>query len=235
MFESGIEVMSEIEQAPAHEAESDFQTARRAMVNSQLRPNDVNDPVIIGAMAVTPRENFVSEERRAAAYIDRAVPLDDGRVLNPPLATGLMLTRANIVSSDKVLIIGAGTGYIAALLAPIVESVVALEESDALYGLLAENMDAADNVITVHGPLEKGCPKSAPYSLIIIDGAVEIIPELLARQLSNEGRLLCGLHEEGVTRMAIGRKVGDAISLTDFADSEIAPLPAFARPAKYVF
>ena len=227
--------MTENEQAAATQAKSDYRTARRAMVNSQLRPNDVNDPVVIGAMAVTPRENFVSEERRAAAYIDRAVPLADGRVLNPPLATGLMLTRANVVSSDKVLIIGAGTGYIAALLAPIVESVVALEESDALYSQLAENMGAVDNVTAVHGPLEKGCPKSAPYSLIIIDGAVETIPELLARQLSNDGRLLCGQHEDGVTRMAIGRKAGDAISLADFADSEIAPLPAFARPAEYVF
>ncbi|WOE75588.1 protein-L-isoaspartate O-methyltransferase family protein [Alterisphingorhabdus coralli] len=235
MFESGTEVMTEIEQAPANVADTEFQTARRAMVNSQLRPNDVNDPVIIGAMAVTPREHFVSEERQASAYIDRAVPLADDRVLNPPLATGRMLTHANIVSSDTVLIIGAGTGYIAALLAPIVESVVALEESDTLFAQLSENVGAIDNVSVQRGPLEKGCPKSAPYSLIVIDGAVETIPAPLARQLSDDGRLLCGQNEAGVTRLAIGRKVGDSISLAHFADNEIAPLSAFARPAEYVF
>ncbi|MEO1046630.1 MAG: protein-L-isoaspartate O-methyltransferase [Pseudomonadota bacterium] len=228
--------MTEVNEAAPHAA-TDFHDARRAMVDSQLRPNDVNDPVVIGVMAVTPRENFVAEERRTAAYIDRAIPLGDGRVLNPPLASGLMLTRANIQSSDNVLIVGANTGYMAALLAPIVNSVVALENDDTLFAMLTGNIGTTDssNVTTVQGPLDKGYPKAGPYSLIIIDGAVETIPVPLARQLKDDGRLLCGLAEDGVTRLAIGRKVKDNISLADFADADIAPLGAFARPAEYVF
>lgn len=226
--------MTEVEEA-APQAEWDFQAARRAMVESQLRPNNVYDPVVIGAMAITPREGFVSEARRASAYIDRAIPLGNGREFNPPLVTGLMLTRANVLSSDDVLIVAAGTGYIAALLAPIVASVVALEDDHTLFAALDRNMAASGNVTTVHGPLDKGCPKAAPYSLIIIDGAVEMIPAPLIRQLKDDGRLLCGLQDGGVTRLAVGRKVGDEITLSDFADSDIAPLSAFARPAEYIF
>lgn len=213
----------------------DFKTARRAMVDSQLRPSDVSDPVIIGAMAVTPRENFISPERRASAYIDRAIPLTANRVLNPPLSTGLLLTRANILSSDNVLIIGAATGYIAALLASTVKAVVALEEDDALFAMLEQNIAGIGNITGVHGPLDKGFPKAAPYSLIIIDGAVETIPEPLTRQLADDGRLVCGVYENGVTRLAIGRKGQGEINLTDFTDGDIALLTMFARPAEYVF
>lgn len=213
----------------------DFAAMRRAMVESQLRPTDVNDPVVIAAMALVPREDFVAPDQRAFAYIDRALPVAPGRVLNPALATGLLLNRAGLRSDDRVLLIGAGTGYAAAVLAGIVREVVALEDDAALAARAADLLAGARNVSVVEGPLAKGHGAKAPYSLIVIDGAVEQLPDPLVDQLAEDGRLVCGLVESGVTRLAIGRKSGGAFALLPFTDSDIAPLAAFAKPKGYQF
>lgn len=216
-------------------APTDFAAARRHMIESQLRPSDVSDPVVIAAMAVTAREDFVPETHRAIAYIDRSVPLGGGRVLNPALSTGLMLTRAELTSDDRVLLIGSGTGYMAALLAGIVSSVVAVEQDRALVELAKARLAGVANVETVESDLAAGHVAQAPYSLIIIDGAVEQVPEAIVAQLADGGRLVTGLNEAGVSRLAIGRRQAGAFALVPFADTDIAPLAAFARPKSYTF
>lgn len=214
----------------------DFTAMRRVMVESQLRPSDVNDPVVIGAMAVTPREDFVPDARQATCYMDRAVPLGTaGRMLNPPLAAGLMLDRAQLRSDDNVLIVGAGTGYLAALLSPLVASVVALEEDKTLAAAAKTNLKDYQNIGVVTGDLGKGHAKKGPYSLIFIDGAAEILPEALTKQLTENGRLLTGLVEDGVTRVALGNNRGGVFGIVSFADSDVTPLPHFAAPKKYEF
>ena len=112
--------------------EQNFEAMRRAMVESQLRTTGVSDPRVIAAMAETPRERFVPAERRALAYTDRPVTLGEGRALNPPEATGRLLTAADVRPADHVLIVGAATGYTAALLARLAGHVAALEEDPAL-------------------------------------------------------------------------------------------------------
>lgn len=216
-------------------APTDFTAARRHMIESQLRPSDVSDPVVIAAMAVTAREDFVPASHRAIAYIDRAIPLGGGRVLNPALSTGLLLTRAELSSDDKVLLIGSGTGYMAALLAGIVAQVVAVEEDRALVEQASARLQGLANVTTVESALVEGHAAGAPYSLILIDGAAEMVPEALVAQLADGGRLLTGLDEAGVTRLAAGRRQGGAFALVPFADTDIAPLAAFARPKSYSF
>lgn len=216
-------------------APTDFAAARRHMIESQLRPSDVSDPVVIAAMAVTPREDFIPASHRAIAYIDRAVPLGGGRVLNPALSTGLLLTRAELSSDDKVLLIGSGCGYMAALLAGIVSHVVAVEQDRALVEQARARLDGLANVTTVESALVEGHAAGAPYSLILIDGAAEMVPDALVAQLADGGRLLTGLDEAGVTRLAAGRRQGGAFALVPFADTDIAPLAAFARPKSYSF
>ena len=216
-------------------APTDFAAARRHMIESQLRPTDVSDPVVIAAMAVTAREDFVPESHRAIAYIDRSVPLGGGRVLNPALSTGLLLTRAELSGDDKVLLIGSGTGYMAALLAGIVAHVVAVEQDRALVEQSRARLAAFANVETVESALDQGHAAGAPYSLIIIDGAVEQVPDTIVAQLADGGRLLTGLDESGVSRLASGRRQGGAFALVPFADTDIAPLAAFARPKSYTF
>jgi protein-L-isoaspartate(D-aspartate) O-methyltransferase len=211
-----------------------FETMRRAMVASQLRTTAVDDPRIVSAMGRVPREAFVPADRRDVAYTDRAVPLGGGRALNPPMATGRMLTEAAVQPGDKVLVVGAAGGYSAAVLAEITGSVVALEESPALVALMrAAPLPAA--VTIAEGPLNQGWAAAAPYDLIVIDGAVEQIPAALVDQLGRGGRLAAGLIEDGVTRLIIGRKAGTGFGHSAFADAEAAPLPGFAKPAAFTF
>jgi protein-L-isoaspartate(D-aspartate) O-methyltransferase len=216
-------------------APPDFAAARRHMIESQLRPSDVSDPVVIAAMAVTAREAFVPAAQQALAYIDRAVPLADGRMLNPALSTGLMLTRAVLSASDKVLLVGAGTGYVAALLAGIVADVVAVEDNRALVEHARAALAGAANVRIVESALADGYSAGAPYDVIIIDGAVQQVPDAIVAQLAPGGRLLTGLDDKGVARLAIGRGEAHAFALVPFADTDIAPLAAFARPKSYSF
>jgi protein-L-isoaspartate(D-aspartate) O-methyltransferase len=204
---------------------------RRHMVDSQLRTSGVNAPWIIAAMLATPREAFVPGDS-AAVYMDRAVPLANARMLNPPLAAGLMLSTAEPGADDKVLLIGAATGYLAALLAPRVASLVAVEEAGPLADMFRSNLPA---VTLVTGPLAAGALDNGPYDLIMIDGGIEQLPDALVEQLVEGGRIVTGLLEGPVSRLATGVKHGAHLALRPVIDTEIAPLPGFQRTKEFVF
>src|SRR5687767_2518913 len=121
--------------------EHNFETMRRAMVASQLRTTGVNDPRVVAAMGAVPRERFVPSERRALAYADARVPLGRGRELNPPMTLGRLLTEARLDGSERALVIGAATGYSAAVLARLAASVVALEEDPELAAFARAALD----------------------------------------------------------------------------------------------
>ena len=184
--------------------------ARRAMIDSQLRVSGVNDPAILAAFASVPREDFVPAERASVAYVDRAVPLGDGAVLAPALTHGQMLTAAQVVPADSVLVIGKPGAYLAALAGKLAASVDTVTAGDAFAG--------------------KG-----PYTLILVDGAIEQVPAALAEALADEGRVVAGLIERGVTRLALGRKVAGSLALTSLAEADFATLPEYAAPVKWSF
>jgi protein-L-isoaspartate(D-aspartate) O-methyltransferase len=209
-----------------------FEAMRRAMVESQLRTTGVNDPRVIAAMSAVPRERFVPEERRALAYMDRPVALGGGRELNLPEATGLLLTAAQVTRRDRVLLVGAATGYTAALLQQLAGIVVALEEDARLAGVARGLLQ---NVEIVEGPLNQGWSAAAPYDLIFIDGATEQVPDALIDQLAEDGRLAAAIRENGATRLGLGRKAGTGFGMDLFADCEASPLPGFAKPKTFVF
>ncbi|MBB4642400.1 protein-L-isoaspartate O-methyltransferase family protein [Rhizorhapis suberifaciens] len=215
--------------------EHNFKSMRTAMVESQLRTSDVNDPRVIAAMANVAREAFLPNDRQALAYIDRPVKLTEGRWLNPPLATGRLLTAASIAPDDNVLLIGAATGYTAALLSQLAASVVAVEEDEALLPRAKAVLAGYGNVKLVSAALNQGSKKYAPYSLIVIDGAVEEIPSALVKQVGDGGRLVAAVLDRGVARLAIGRKSGQAFGMTHFADCESVPLPGFEKPKSFTF
>lgn len=214
--------------------EQNFEAMRRAMVESQLRTTGVNDPRVVAAMAEVPRERFVPVERRALAYIDRPVALGNGRALNIPEATGLLLTAAAVRASDAVLLVGAASGYTAALLDHLAARVVAVEEDAALLTFARENL-AGSRVELVEGPLNQGWAAGAPYDLIVVDGLIEQVPDALIDQLADSGRLACAVLDRGASRLAVGRKAGTGFGLDLFADCEAAALPGFARPKTFVF
>ena len=215
--------------------EQNFLAMRAAMVASQLRTNNVSDPRVVTAIEGVARERFVPVERRALAYIDVPVPLGRGRALNAPMATARLLTEAQLSPVDKLLIIGAATGYAAAVAAELVGSIIAVEEDEALIVQAQINLADDARVAVVSGPLSAGYRENMPYDVILIDGAVEQVGADIIAQLAQNGRLLTGIDDGGITRLAAGRKVGDICTLIAFADIETVRLPGFEIPKSFAF
>jgi len=208
----------------------DFASARAAMVESQLRPQGVTDPAVLDAMGSVRREDFVASQARPSAYVDRAVPMGDGRFLPAPAVLGSLLTQMMPVRGQRALVVGAGTGYSAAVLEAMGLAVTALESSTELAARAREN-----GIHVVEGALTAGWQKDAPYDQILIDGAVEYIPEPIVSQLAEGGRLGAALVDRGITRLIVGRKAGGAFGYFSLSDAGVPALPGFARHKTFNF
>lgn len=208
-----------------------FEAMREAMVDSQLRPTGVNDPALLAAIRSVPRERFVPPPRAALAYSDTAIELAPGRWLLEPLITALLLTHARIAPTDRVLVVGAGTGYAATVIARLTPHVTALEE-DAGLAMAA----AANGVEVVTGPLAEGWAAAAPYDLIFIDGAAAVLPPLLLAQAAPGGRLaVVIIGDDGIGRATVGRIASAHFAGTGFIETGAVVLPGFGRAPAFVF
>ena len=208
----------------------DFSLARRAMVDNQLRPEGVTDRGVLAAMSTVARELFVPQSARALAYFDRPLRIAEGRAMMPPAALGRLLSELAPKPGEKALVVGSAAGYSAAVLGAIGIDVVALESDEALAAAAREA-----GVQTVIGDLTRGWAKGAPYDLILLDGAVEGIPDALIGQLRDGGTLGGAVVDRGVTRLVIGRMSGGALGLRSLADADVDPLPGFERPRAFTF
>jgi protein-L-isoaspartate(D-aspartate) O-methyltransferase len=213
-----------------HSPIPDYSAARRAMVENQLRPQGVTDPGVIEAMGAVERENFLPDHSRPLAYVDRSVSIGGGRFLAAPTVLGQLLTQMMPERGQRALVIGAGTGYSAAILARMGLEVTALESSAELAARAREL-----GVDVLEGPLEAGHKRGAPYDQILIDGAVEYIPDAIVNQLADGGRLGAALVERGITRLIVGRKAGGAFGHLSVGDAGVAALPGFSRPRAFTF
>jgi protein-L-isoaspartate(D-aspartate) O-methyltransferase len=214
--------------------EHNFEHMRRAMIASQLRTTGVNDPAVLAAIGAVARERFVPGERVSLAYADTLVPLKPGRELNSPMAIGRLLTELAPEPGEHALVVGAATGYSAAVMDRLTGSVVAVEE-DADLLAIARAALAGSGVELVEGPLAAGAGQRAPYDLILIDGAVEFVPEAILAQLKDGGRLAAAILEDGVTRISIGRKAGEGFGMAAVSDAAAAVLPGFLKPRGFTF
>ena len=208
----------------------DYSLARRAMVDSQLRPEAVTDRGVLAAMAAVERERFVPESAKALAYFDRPLPLTKDRAMMPPAALGRLLSELAPRAGERALVVGSGTGYSAALLQAIGLEAVALESDEALAASAREA-----GIETVSGALADGWKGSAPYDIILLDGAVEEIPATLIKQLAAGGRLAGAIVDRGVTRLVVGRAAGGSLGLRTLADADVDILPGFERPRAFTF
>jgi protein-L-isoaspartate(D-aspartate) O-methyltransferase len=215
----------------------DFVAARRQMVDSQIRTDGVTDPLVIGAMQAVPREYFVPAERRSFAYIDEDLAVGHGRYLMEPVALAQLLQTAEVQPEDKVLVVGGGTGYSAAVLARIAQSVLVLENDAVLADQVGKIMVelVIPNVTVARGELASGVVSKAPFDVILFDGAVVEIPATLKAQLADGGRLVAVVRSGPVGRATLVTRVGDAFgSRVDF-DIVTPFLPEFAPQPKFVF
>ena len=209
---------------------TDFVTRRRMMVDTQVRPSDVTKFPIIDAMLRIPREAFVPDAEKEAAYAGRNVRLAENRVVLEPRTLAKMLDAVNIDNDDLVLDIGAGFGYSSAVIARIAEAVVAVEDDEAFtseaQSLLVEH---GDNVVFHEGALAQGAAEHGPYDAIVIEGGVAQLPEAITAQLKDGGRIVCLFMEGALGTVRVGWKIDGAITWR-FAFNASAPvLPGFEK------
>ena len=191
----------------------EFETARRSMIDSQLRTSGVNEDFVLARMAAVPREDFVPAGSRGVAYIDRAIPLDNGRRIAAPLFYGMVLAEAQPSLDDTVLVVDAGSGYLDELIKPLVASVVSITPDEAV----AKSR------------------KRKSYSLVLVDGAIEHVPEELAKRIGDGGRIVAGLANGNVTRLAVGRRSTGSVALLPLAEIGIPRLAEFDKPKAWSF
>jgi len=221
----------------------DFALARRMMVDGQVRTSDVTDLRIIAAMLELPRERFVAAADIDLAYLDTDVPAIQGtggeqvRHLLKPMVLAKLIQAAAVKTGDRVLDVGCATGYSSALLARLARSVVALEEDPALVRFAQEALAAvgAGNVTVVTGPLTQGWQAAAPYDVIFVNGATEIAPDTLCRQLKDGGRLVAVVGRTPTGRAMVYRAVEADVSGWPVFDAAAPLLPGFAAPPQFVF
>lgn len=215
---------------------TDFARRRTTMVDTQVRPSDVTRFPIIEAMLSVPREDFVPVERREAAYAGEHVDLGSGRVVLDPRTLAKMLDAADIQSDEIVLDVGAGLGYSSALAARLAEAVIALEEDKALATEAERALSAAgaDNVAVVEGPLADGAAKHGPYDVILLEGAVEHMPDSLVDQLKEGGRLVAIFAEGALGVVRVGYRIDGRVNWRYAFNAGAPVLPGFEARRAFV-
>ncbi len=216
----------------------DFATARRNMVDCQIRPNKVTDERILAAMAEVPRERFVPDDLAAIAYVDEDIDVGSGRFLMEPLALARMLQCLEIKDTEVALVIGCATGYPAAILARLAATVVALESDHALATGATSTLEdlAYDNTVVVEADLRSGLGQQAPYDVILFGGAVASIPDQISDELAEGGRLCAVVDDEsGMGKAVMVVRSGGVLSRRVLFDAAMPMLPGFTREASFVF
>jgi protein-L-isoaspartate(D-aspartate) O-methyltransferase len=215
----------------------DFSTARRNMIERQIRPNKVVDESLLSSMGEAPRERFLPDALRAVAYVDEDLKLSAERSLMEPRVLARLLQELALTSGDAVLDIASGTGYAAAIMARLVGAVFALESDADLQGRAADLFGdlALDNIVPVEGDLAAGCAEHAPFNAILIEGAVDTVPAGLLDQLADGGRLVAVVMDNGVGRATLFRKDGDHLSRRVLFDANLPVLKAFRSPEAFTF
>lgn len=214
---------------------TDFATARRNMVDGQVRTADVTDPRIISAMLDVPRETYLPRAQTGLAYFDLDVPLGKGRCLIKPMVLAKLIQAADLGPTDRVLDLGCVTGYAAAILARIAGQVVALEQDAALTQTARTALASQPNVTVQSGVLTAGWPQGGPYDAVLIEGAVEFVPETLLRQLKDGGRLVCVLGAAPAAKAMLYRRSGGDSGGRAIFDAAAALLPGFVKPLEFAF
>lgn len=215
----------------------DFSRARRTMVDNQLRTSGITDWRILDAMNRIPRERFVPDTQAAFAYSDEPIGLSAERTLASPADFARMVQLAEVGSQDVVLDVACGTGYSTAVLSLLSNAVVALESDAVLAGRANDVLSDLDigNAAAVAGPIAEGVAKEAPFDVIIIEGAVDVVPPALFAQLRDGGRLVAVLGSGNAAVANLFIKTGNDVAPQPSFNASIPVLGRFAETPAFVF
>lgn len=216
---------------------SDTANARQHMIDSQLRPNEVNNEVIIDAITSVCREKFVPKNLSGVAYHDDDIQVASGRSLMKPMTFARLVDAANVKDTDLVLDVGCGTGYSSAVLGRLAEAVVALEEDSRLVEIATDVLavESCDNVAVVTGSLVDGLAAQGPYDLIFINGMIDQLPDTLVDQIADGGRLICVLNDNGIGKATYVTCENGIIGKRVLFDATIPALDTFNKKETFVF
>ena len=216
-----------------------FATARKTMVDCQLRPSKVTDQFILDAFMTIPREDFVGKQQRALAYVDEDLPLSGGRCLMEPMVLARLLQALEIRPDDSVLIVGAGCGYGTAVAAKLAGSVIAIETRANLVDKAQDVLVSIgiDNAAIVKSRLVDGYPEEGPYDRILIEGGVETVPDSLLKQLTPKGRLAAIYRKPGhpVGVASVWTRSGKEFTRTPLFDARVPNLDEFNAKVEFSF
>ena len=216
-----------------------FATARKTMVDCQLRPSKVTDQFILDAFMTIPREDFVGKQQRALAYVDEDLPLSGGRCLMEPMVLARLLQALEIRPDDSVLIVGAGCGYGSAVAAKLAGSVIAIETRANLVDKAQDVLVSIgiDNAAIVKSRLVDGYPEEGPYDRILIEGGVETVPVNLLKQLTPKGRLAAIYRKPGhpVGVASVWTRSGKEFTRTPLFDARVPNLDEFNAKVEFSF
>jgi len=218
----------------------DFRSACRHMIDSQLLPNKVTSDAIVAAFEWVPRETFVPDAKKMIAYADESLGVGSGRYLMEPMILARLIQESAPQRDDVALVVGGTTGYAAAILARIVSTVIMVEPSEEFADKATETLERLEinNVAVTTGRWDAGSPKNAPFDLILIDGAVNHVPDSLREQLSDGGRLVGVIQSQdagGLGRAVITSRHGGGAGTREFADVGTPLLPGTKREEAFVF
>lgn len=217
--------------------DSEQSAMRRHMIDGQLLPNDVTDEQVIAAIEKVNREAFVPASRKGVAYIDKNIQISPDRYLLEPLVFAKLLSAAEITNNELVLDIAPASGYSSAVFSNLVDSVVALEEDENLAELATNNLadQNCDNVAVIQGTHKDGLAKQGPYNLIFINGMVDEIPIPLLGQLTQKGRLLCILNQDGFGRAVLITFKNNVKGVRVLFDYDAPKLKSFEKKKEFEF
>ncbi|MGH6918210.1 MAG: protein-L-isoaspartate O-methyltransferase family protein [Geminicoccaceae bacterium] len=216
----------------------DYARARINMVESQLRPNRIDDRALLDAMLNVPRERFVPKALAGVAYADEDLRLPDGSYLIEPLALARLIQGAQVGREDVVLVLGCATGYAAAVLARLAATVILLVPDEASAARLEPLLDelGADNVVVIAGAdPTAGHPRQAPFDVILLTGSVDTVPAALLEQIGEGGRLVAVVANERVGKGVLFTRLHGVVGRRTLFDAQIPRLAGVKREAEFAF
>ena len=215
-----------------------IEQARFNMIEQQIRPWDVLDPAVLSLLGAVRREDFVPAAYKALAFVDTEVPLPDGQCMLAPRVEARLLQELKVQRHESVLEVGAGSGFVAALLGHRAQRVITIDNRPALVTLAASNLRRAGaaNVTVREADGREGLPGEAPFDAIMLSGSVASVPQALLDQLKVGGRLIAIEGAEPVMRATLyTRQSASAISKVELFDTVAMRLDGFAEPTRFHF